>query len=133
MARANVCSHPAGWVGSSYREITGRKKRYRIVNRERLKKCLAMPGKPDKDFNRWYNSTIDEILEDKYLVREPFWSESTAVGTKEWVENLFPESRKVKIRTVKTSEISNIAEDRSIYAAYLPKREKQAFWNSMSR
>jgi len=87
MVRAGVVAHPAEWAASGYHELMGRRRRYRVINLERLLWCLAMPGRV-AEFRTWYQATVDDLARSAYRVREPVWSESVAVGSQAWVEGL---------------------------------------------
>jgi len=95
MVRARVIAHPSQWLGGAYREHMGLRQRYRIVDSDSLCRCLAC-GPPDR-FRSWYAATIEEQCRSGPGSREPFWSESAAVGSKEWITSLadrLPESHR---------------------------------------
>ena len=86
MVRAGVVDRPDQWqYGSAYELATGRQ-RYRIVDRQRLVQRL---GFPDWDTCRdWYDGGLQEILARRaFMHRQPFWTDSLAVGGPEWVES----------------------------------------------
>jgi putative transposase len=97
MLRAGVVAHPSKWKHSGYHEITGRKKRYRVINKKKLLSCLEM-----KDYNSfliWYKRTLDNELKINYYVRNSVWTESAAVGNDDFLKSVskkYP-SRKKKI------------------------------------
>ena len=95
MVRAWACRHPSEWVGGAFHEICGERRRYRIVNRERLLWCLGMPG--DRSFTAWYRETIEEELVRGSRQRQALWSEALAVGDAEWLDGLFPGGRSPKL------------------------------------
>ncbi len=129
MLRARACDHPSDWVGGAYNELLGHRKRYRIINRQRLKWCLGMTGQPEGSFENWYSATIADFMRQGYLHREPFWSEALAVGSRSWVAGLLPDCRKVKMDLVETS--LSVSEAEGTYALNAPKRETQGFWRGM--
>ncbi len=129
MLRARACNHPSDWIGGAYNELLGHRKRYRIINRERLIWCLGMTGQPEGAFETWYSATIADLAGKNYLHREPFWSEALAVGSQTWVAGLLPDSRKVRVDSVETS--LSVSEAECTYALYVPKRESQSFWRSV--
>ncbi len=68
-------------------ELLGERKRYRVLDLERLMSCLGIP--PDVSaFRNWYGATLTEMCQTEYLVREPLWTECVAVGGRQWVETL---------------------------------------------
>ena len=126
MVRVEACEHPSQWVGGSYDEILGRRQRYRIINRDRLKWCLGMPGEESTAFCSWYEATVQARILEAYLVREPHWSEALAVGSDKWVGSLTSNVRNVRIERVHESR--SVAESSGVYAAYAPKRSREDFW-----
>jgi putative transposase len=87
MVRAKAVEHPSEWKHSGYRELSGEKKRYRIINMGRLMKCLMM----DRDvegFRKWYVRNMDEKVKTAYNFREPMWTEAFAVGDEEWLRGI---------------------------------------------
>jgi putative transposase len=134
MVRAKACRHPAEWIGGAYAEILGERQRYRIINRQRLRWCLGMSGQPDTVFASWYRTTIDEEAGRRYWVREPFWSEALAVGSEEWVGSLLPGVRNARMECVVPADrATEVEESPGTYAAYAPKRSKEAFWQEKMR
>ena len=75
----------AEWTHSAYRELKGERQRCRIINTPRLLNCLAM--KDEETFRSWHERTLAEKLTVKNK-REPYWSNSIAVGDREWLEQL---------------------------------------------
>ena len=86
MVRARVVRHPSEWRHSGYHELCGDKKRYRVINTERLRKCLRIED--SEQFNEWYKRTIDEKLKVLYHVRQAFWTEALAVGDEAWIKRI---------------------------------------------
>ena len=87
MVRARAVGHPREWAACGYRELSGGRQRYRVVSLERLLWCLEMPGQVAA-FRQWYERTLADLCATPYCVREPVWTESAAVGSREWVEAL---------------------------------------------
>lgn len=83
MLRAGVVTHPAAWEWSSYREHVGERKRYRLVDRERLV-ALTHAGSMAA-FERDYADAVADVLARGGLRREAKWTQSIAVGDKEYV------------------------------------------------
>jgi len=86
MVRNGQVEHPREWLGSSYVETSGKRKRSLIVNRELLIRKTGHSS--EEEFTSWYENTLKEKIRRKELAREPFWSESLAVGDKEWVSSI---------------------------------------------
>ncbi len=83
MVRAAGLEHPAEWKWSGHHELVGRRRRYRLIDREKLLKKLCCDS--EDQFRRWYITTLDEKIRQGELRRESFWSESRAVGDYEFV------------------------------------------------
>ena len=114
MVRVGVVRHPSEWKHSGYHELSGTRKRYRIINTERLRKCLRMSD--SEQFSEWYKRTVDEKLSEIYHVREAFWTEALAVGDKTWIEGISNKitSRK-KTTILPVNEKQEIKEDIPMY------------------
>lgn len=85
MVRAKAVEHPSEWKHSGYRELSGEKKRYRIINTDRLMKCLMMDSGVEA-FRKWYVRNMDERLKASYNCREPMWTDAFAVGDEDWLK-----------------------------------------------
>jgi putative transposase len=86
MVRAGVVLHPSDWPWCGYRELVGQKTRYCLLHVERL---LELLGKPDfGSFCTEYQMRILRAIEEKRLNREKRWTESIAVGGREYVEKI---------------------------------------------
>ena len=81
-------SHPESWSSSGYHELTGRRQRYRVVNRRRLLKCLADPCAYG-EFGDWYDQRLSEKLDASAVQsREALWTDCAAVGDRNWIRAL---------------------------------------------
>jgi putative transposase len=86
MVRAGVVAHPRQWRFGGYQEISGVRQRYRVIDQPRLQQLLDMPDVAA--FRRWYEATLDDLCSQAEWSREPFWSRSLAVGSREWLRGL---------------------------------------------
>jgi putative transposase len=115
MVRAGVVRHPSEWLWSGYNEIQNPKKRYAIINYKRLTELFGIDSLTLlKDIHgKW----IEESLKSDKLVREKKWSQSIAVGSKEYVENI---KSKLGIRAIhrQINESNNGFELKEIQAPY---------------
>lgn len=84
MVRAGVVPHPQDWRWCSYDELIGRRQRYRIVNMGRLLDRLDI--RDASEFRTWYTDAINDRLASGNLEREAYWTESLAVGSRDFVE-----------------------------------------------
>ena len=84
MVRAGVVSHPSEWPWTGYTEIAGVRKRYRVVSMEAL--CERAQQADAQAVRSWYTDWIDSASSVEAMEREGKWTESIAVGRKEFVE-----------------------------------------------
>ncbi len=74
--------HPRDWRWCSYDELTGVRKRYRVVNLERL---LSLTGYPTlAEFGDVHAARVQEHLTERRRGREAWWTESVAIGDREF-------------------------------------------------
>jgi putative transposase len=96
MVRAGVVAHPSEWQWCGYSELIGEKKHYRLLDVERI---LELLGQPDiESFRAEYRSRIQCAIENRRLSREKKWTESIAVGRKEYVERMAAVIRRERLK-----------------------------------
>lgn len=83
MVRAGAVFHPAQWDVCGYRERQDPPERYRIIDLPALRELLGIhdPGVLQRAHAGW----IEEALKTEDCGREKIWSESLAVGSREFV------------------------------------------------
>jgi putative transposase len=86
MVRAGVVSHPREWVG--YHEIMGQRERYRLFDLERL--CWRLRTDDLGAVRMNLEASLAEALAGEQVRREPCWTESLAVGSAGFVEEVKP-------------------------------------------
>ena len=126
MVRAGVVGHPREWAACGHDELIGRRQRYRVLSRERLLRCLEMPGRVEA-FREWYGKTLAELCEGAYRVRDPVWTESAAVGSREWVESLAARvvvGRKSVVRATAPPQLE-VGETAASYGLRLSRRQSE--------
>lgn len=86
MLRAGVVQHPAAWPHSGYSEIQQPPVRYRIVDTEVVAHLcgLSEPRQLAEAHRHW----VEEALKSNRLWREPYWSDSIAVGGDSFVDGV---------------------------------------------
>jgi putative transposase len=89
MVRAGVVSDPADWPHSGYSDILSHKKRNRIIDYEELFRLFDVPGMKALQ-ERMIQLTAQALAADG-LQRQPWWTETVAVGGKEFVERMIEE------------------------------------------
>ncbi|WP_232300562.1 hypothetical protein [Desulfonatronovibrio magnus] len=82
MVRAKVVKHPKEWSHGGYPEIVEPQQRYRIINRDLLKRLLDID-----DLSIIYSGWVQAAVDERTL-RQPGWTESVAVGCKNFVESV---------------------------------------------
>ncbi|MDY6951464.1 MAG: transposase, partial [Thermodesulfobacteriota bacterium] len=86
MVRAGVVGHPSEWPFCGYNEIQNPPQRYTLIDRQRL---MALLGISDTEkFSEVYKGWVGEVLAGDSHVRDPKWSESIAVGSRSFVEEI---------------------------------------------
>jgi putative transposase len=83
MVRAGQVEHPSQWRWCGYDELTGQRKRYRIVDQERLLHLTGFPSM--SEFHNFYADSISERLSAGRPVRESCWTEAVAIGNEEFI------------------------------------------------
>ena len=86
MVRAGVVSHPREWSWTGYQELVGERKRYRLIDRERLFELLG--GRQEDEFRFNYARAIRDAVQCHEFTREARWGESLAVGSADFVREV---------------------------------------------
>lgn len=85
MVRAGVVKHPREWPYCGYQEITGRRQRYTLIDMEKLIRFLDVDTSTLMDT---YQSWSEKYLDSKKICKESHWTESIAVGSKNFIEKI---------------------------------------------
>ncbi len=112
MVRAGVVNHPKEWPFCGYNEIQNPKRRYAIIDYEKLISLLQK--KNIEDLQRLCKEMVESRLSQGIPIRDKKWSKNIAVGTKEFIE-----------ATVKKVGIS--AKGRKVIGS----AENSYFWNGI--
>ncbi len=135
MVRTGVVSHPSEWRWSGYNEIRNPKKRYAIVNYNLLTDLLGI--KSLDSLIETHGQWIEESLKQNKLSKEEKWSQSIAVGNKEYVENI---KDKLGVRAIhrqihESDSSFELREDQTPYTADIDtqitglSRNNTYYWN----
>ena len=84
MVRAGKVAHPREWRWCGHDELLGKRKRYRLLNIERLLESLGLTSADA--LVKWYSETTNQHIADSRITRESIWTESFAVGSEPFVE-----------------------------------------------
>jgi len=85
MVRAGAVRHPAEWEVGGYHEIQRQPYRLRIVDREALAEALGIGLSELAEVHR---NWVETALREERLKRERRWTESVAVGSRGFVEQV---------------------------------------------
>ncbi|WP_244147293.1 hypothetical protein [Desulfonatronovibrio hydrogenovorans] len=83
MVRNKVVKHPKEWSHGGYHEIIEPQQRYRIISRDLLNRLLDIDDHLSKVYSGWVQAAVDERTP-----RQAGWTESVAVGCKDFVEKV---------------------------------------------
>jgi len=86
MVRAGVVNHPKDWPFCGYNEILSNQQRYKLIDDHSLIRILNM--KDRESLKQSYTKWIADAIETRGLKRESRWTESLAVGSKEFIERI---------------------------------------------
>lgn len=84
MVRAGVVKHPSEWAFCGYNEIQNPRPRYNIIHWPSLLNQFDM--KDRRKLKQFYRKCVENTLGKQERTRDSRWSESVAVGSKEFVE-----------------------------------------------
>jgi REP-associated tyrosine transposase len=86
MVRAGVVRHPSDWPFGGFAEMMSEKQRYRLVDEAVLLRILGMasPEQHRESRQEW----VEAELKTTRLRRQPIWTESVAVGSKEFASGI---------------------------------------------
>jgi|WetSurMetagenome_2_1015567.scaffolds.fasta_scaffold113018_2 putative transposase len=96
MIRAGVVKHPREWQWCGYQELMGDRKRYRMLDVPLLLRMLGQNS--ITDFRNEYRYRIEQAILERRLHRENRWTESIAVGGKEFVEKIATAIRRERLK-----------------------------------
>jgi putative transposase len=86
MVRAGVVKHPAEWPFSGYNEIQNPKRKYVIINYERLRELLGFDSYDQVKLA--HRTGIESFLTNGKNFRDDKWTKSIAVGSECFIDNI---------------------------------------------
>ena len=119
MVRAGAVRHPGAWPYCGYQEFIGIKQKYTLINKVRIIRIMQMD---EKDFQELYLAQVEDYLKAKRFQRESCWTESIAVGNKDFVEAI-KQNLGVKARgrcVAKKSRYFELREAGTSYLTFCP-------------
>ena len=86
MVRARAVSSPEEWKWCGFNELTGVRKRYRMLDMAEVL-TLHGCGSPE-EFAKNYRESVEDAIARGRLAREEMWTESVAVGAESFVREV---------------------------------------------
>ncbi len=120
MVRAGVVKHPAEWPFCGYNEIKSSPQRYKLIDTRKLMRLLHIDSQ--QRLKEFYKKWIESALVSKGIKRESRWTESIAVGNKDFVEAIKTRlGIKVNYREIKEANGTFVLQNqRSTYRSNFP-------------
>lgn len=115
MVRAGVVGHPAEWGFGGYVEIQKPRKRYALIDYNRLMYLLNVSTM--EELRKTHHKWVEEAMATQNLRRQPQWSQSVAVGSEHFVEEVRTKlGVRVKGRKIeKSNGVYSLRESRNAY------------------
>lgn len=86
MVRAGMVTHPSQWKSGGYEEIQAPKERYSIIDHAALMDLLGLAS--IEALRRSHRAWVEEALARAENLREAKWTESVAVGSRDFVTTI---------------------------------------------
>jgi putative transposase len=116
MVRCGVVGHPREWKWLGYHEIMGVRRRYRLLDLDRL--CWRLRASCLEGLRAHLQVSLREALAKEQMKRDPRWTESVAIGSRRFVEKIEPtvlSRRKTEIVETR-SNIWTLKESQAAYS-----------------
>ena len=131
MVRAGVVSHPQQWPCNGYNEIISPPERYTLININTLIKLCGINDLPL--FKELYKQWVETELKLNLHKRQDKWTESLAVGSKQFIENYIQHFEASNKKICQTNDEYQIIENNAAYNAHFaPKMDALRANNSYS-
>ena len=86
MVRCGVVQHPREWPWSGYSELMGQRRRNRLLDVEKL--LWLLRSSDVNEFRLHFNRALEGSMAKDEMKREPKWTNSLAVGSQTFIENM---------------------------------------------
>jgi hypothetical protein len=86
MVRAGVVNHPSEWEMNGFNEIQNPPERYGIIDMSGLRNYCGIPN--PEQFSEQHRQWVQEAISNGKSQRERCWSESIAVGSTGYIEEI---------------------------------------------
>jgi REP element-mobilizing transposase RayT len=135
LVRAQAIQHPAAWAYGGYTEIQNPKQRYTLINRKKLIELLGM--KNDEQLKISHSKWVESTLKARSNTREAKWTESIAVGDREFVMQTQAKlgEKAIGRKAIGGNDVFELRESQSPYnSLFDPKKhslrhDNSCFWN----
>lgn len=116
MVRAGVVAHPADWDWCGYRELVGLRKRYCVLDMEKVLNHYNSCS--NNEFVLNYKHVIQNAINTNDLKRDPAWAQSIAVGSESFIEEVQANTKnRSEFKIENTSNKWSIKETVPLYEA----------------
>lgn len=88
MVRCGVVAHPREWEWLGYHEIVGTRRRYRLLDLDRL--CWRLGTDSVDEVRRNFEAMLQEAIARNQMRREPCWTDTLAVGSRSFLSRVQP-------------------------------------------
>ena len=88
MVRAGVVRHPREWPWVGYHEIVGIRRRYRLLDLERL--CWRLGQTDLAEVRRNLEASLEKARDRDEAKRQGYWTESLAIGSPLFIQKIRP-------------------------------------------
>ena len=86
MIRAGEVRHPGDWATNGYNEIQNPKQRYKIIDLDSLMSLFNFTDLIE--FQKQHKAMVSESIKKNISVKDRMWSESIAVGSNSFVDEV---------------------------------------------
>jgi putative transposase len=128
MVRCGVVAHPRQWAWVGYHELIGARKRYRMIDLDRLCQHLGTGSLDELRAN--LNVSLEDWIARDRVQRESYWTESLAIGSQGFVERMAPQVKwRQETETFKCSDDLWVLRESEV--PYNPKRGRKSGANAI--
>ena len=86
MVRAGVVNHPSEWLSGGYNEIQNPRRKYILINYDRLRQLTNFDSYRDVQIN--HKKWVEAYLQDETNSRDEKWTRSLAVGSQKFINGI---------------------------------------------
>lgn len=118
MVRAGVVRHPSEWAWCGHDELVGRRSRYRLLDMGAVLRWLGVTERAT--FIQEYLRDIEQTIRLGELERDPIWTESVALGSEAFVDQVSTKINRTRLERSESREgLWTVRETPTPYTAFL--------------